>query len=280
MVKSVHLLNGKLVSEEKLLISPKDLGFTRGYAVFDFFVTYPHHKPFKLKEHIDRLFHSASVINLHIPWSKKEIEQWVYKTLDANKDSSEKAVKIIVSGGVSGSLVPAKENITLIILVDPRPEYPEDSYTKGVGVITARHTRYSPDAKTNNYIEAVKQAQEAQKINAVETIYYNNSQVFEGSTSNVFALINGKLITPKSNILPGVTRNTLLEILKLNVVVAAKDFPINDLLSTKEVFLTGSNREVTPVTKIDGKKVGDGKVGPITKEVMRQFKEYTRFDKW
>ncbi len=143
-----------------------------------------------------------------------------------------------------------------------------------------KHTRYAPEAKSNNYIEGVKQAQVAQKTEAIEAVYCSDEQVFEGSSSNIFALIDGKLLTPRSNVLSGITRGVLLEILKLDVPVEMADFPVKQLLAAKEVFLSGSNKEILPITKIDGNYVGDGRVGNITKEVMKQFKEYTLSDRW
>lgn len=277
-MKPVHFLNGKLVTEKELLVSARDLGFTRGYAVFDFLITY-HHKPFKLSEHIDRLLHSAKLIGLKVPWSKKQIMQWVQEVLDANKSNEEKAIKIIVSGGVSNTMY-MSPTPTILIIVDPHHQTSQQELEKGVNVMTVKHTRYSPEAKTNNYIEAVKMHQHGAKMKAEELFYYDDKQVFEGARSNIFALIDGKLLTPKSNRLAGITRAVLLDILKLDVQVVEKDFTLKKLLSAEEIFFTGSGKEVVPVTKIDGKKVGNGKVGKITKEVLHQFREYTLSGKW
>lgn len=85
----IHFLNGKFVTEDKLLISPRDLGFARGYAIHDFIVTY-NHQPFKLSEHVDRLFKSAEIIGLRIPWSKAQIIAWIQETLDKNDKDTEK----------------------------------------------------------------------------------------------------------------------------------------------------------------------------------------------
>jgi len=273
---STHFLNGKLIKESELFIPVRDLGYLRGYAVFDFLITY-RGRPFKLDKHIDRLFNSAKLIGLSIPWSKKEVERRVLKTLAANP-RGEKAIKIIVSGGPSDSLIPPKIP-TMIILIDSRHTFPLDSFTKGVGVITVKHNRYAPLAKTNSYIEGVKQVQRGAKTGAIEPIYYDDARVYEGATCNIFAVIGGKLITPKTNILPGITRDTLLEMVK-GVKIHVADFTHKELMRASEVFLTASNKEVMPVTKIDGKKVGNGKVGPVTKEMMQQFAEFTASDKW
>jgi branched-chain amino acid aminotransferase len=276
--KSVHLLNGKLVSESELRIPVRDLGFLRGYAVFDFFITY-RRRPFMLEKHIERLFNSANLIGLQIPWSKEHIRNLVLKTLAANKDTEEKAIKVIISGGTSDSLMPQGKP-TIIVLVDPRHMYKKEVFEKGVGVITVEHNRYSPAAKTNNYIEGVKQVQVAAKSGAIEPIYFDKRQVFEGATCNIFAVIRGRLLTPKTNILPGITRDTLLAHFRSPIPMKVADFSRTELLKASEVFLTASNKEVMPVTIIDGKKVGKGTVGPVTKEAMRQFAEFTASDRW
>jgi len=275
---STHFFNGKLVSEAQIAISPRDLGFTRGFAVFDFLRTY-HQKPFKLKEHIERLLSSAQLIGLQIPWSEEQLQEWVVETLDANPSSDEKAIKVIISGGVSNSMVPSGDP-TIIILIDAVTQYPKEMYEKGVGVITVKHERYNPRAKSNNYIEGVKQTQEAKKIGAVEPLYYSDTQVFEGSNSNVFAVIGNKLLTPANNILEGVTRAVLLDMLALSMPVEVRDFTYDELLSADEIFLTGSGKEIVPVTAIDGRAIGGGEVGAVTKEVMQQFNAYTRTDAW
>lgn len=275
---ATHFLNGKFVQEDALVIPVRDLGFTRGYAVFDFLITY-NRRPFMLVPHIDRLFCSAELIGLQLPWSKDQMNSLVIETLDKNNDGKEKAIKIIVSGGVSNSLIPSGSP-TIAIIVDDRHNLPTETYEKGIGLITVKHTRYTPHAKTNNYIEAVKQVQIAQAVNAIEPIYYDDQQVFETSNSNIFALIDGTLLTPATNILCGITRGTLLEMLTLEIPLEVVDFSIETLLKAEEVFVTGSNKEVVPVTMIDRKRVGSGEVGPITKEVMRQFRVFVQSGKW
>lgn len=276
----IHFLNGKLVKEEEMVVSMRDLGFMRGYAVFDFLITYPSQRPFMLDKHIDRLFHSAELIELATPWSKQQVRQWVMETLAANNDGEEKGIKIVISGGVSQSLLP-ENSPTIAIFVDTRHPFPAAWYEKGVGVMTVHFRRYTPEAKSNNYIEAVKQAQAAKKIDAIEPAYYDDTQVFEGATSNIFAVIGGKLVTPKSNILAGVTRGVLLELLPtVGIPVELRDFTFAELLSADEIFLAASNKEVMPVTRMDGNPVASGMVGPITKEVMKQFKDFTLSDRW
>lgn len=272
MSNLTHFLNGKFVTGDELLISPRDLGFVRGYSVADFIVTY-NHKPFKLTEHIDRLFKSAEIIGLRIPWNKEQIIAWVKETLDKNYKETEKTIKIILSGGISHSLHQA-DTPTIIMIVSSRVRKPENDYKNGVKVIAVEYKRQYPEAKHTHYVEAIKQLAKVKDQGIEDVIYYDNSQVYEGSGTNIFAVINNKLATTKSNIVYGITRNTLLEILQLTIPIEIRDFTFDELLKASEIFITGSNSEVRGVIEINGKPVGGGKIGDITKEVAKQYKEY------
>lgn len=277
----VHFLNGKLTPESQMSISARDIGLLRGYAVFDFLITYPHHRPFHLRDHIDRLYNSAGLIGLDVPFSQDTMQKWVSASLNANNTKFEKAIRIVLTGGVGpDSITPSPDNPTIIIFIDKHTPYPKEYYEKGVGIIMVKHTRYMPGAKTNNYIEGVRSTKKARSLGAIEPVYYDGTQVFEGATCNIFALIGGHLKTPKTNILPGITRKVLLERLNLAESVEVEDFNLRELLGAKEVFLTASNKEVMPVVKVDNVNVNEGKVGEVTKEVMRQFRQYTKMGDW
>ncbi|PIR61916.1 MAG: amino acid aminotransferase [Candidatus Pacebacteria bacterium CG_4_10_14_0_8_um_filter_43_12] len=279
--ETLHHLNGRLVPESEMKISAFDIGLLRGFAVFDFLITYPDSQPFRLRDHIDRLYNSAKLIELGIPWSKEAMDGWVREALTANHNGQEKTIRIVVSGGVgSDSVTPNDEHPTSLIFIHPNHPYPQEMYKEGAGITTVKHARAIPGAKSNNYIEGVRRIREARAQGAVEPVYYDDEQVFEGATSNVFAVIEGKLYTPNRNILPGITRKVLLEILDLNEAVEVGDFPVEKLREATEVFLTASNKEVMPVTVIDGQPVGNGQVGRVTREVMNQFRAYTESDIW
>lgn len=268
----IHFLNGKFVSEDELLISPRDLGFIRGYAVADFIVTY-NNEPFKLPQHIDRLFKSAHVIGMTIPWSKMQMIDWATETLNKNDKDTEKTIKIILSGGVSHSMRQA-ETPSLVMIVSHRKRHPEIYYENGVKVIAVEYKRQFPEAKHTHYVEAIKQLASVKNDGIEDVIYYDNSQVYEGSGTNIFAVIDNALVTTKSNIVEGITRNTLLEILQLPIPTEVRDFNFDELMNATEVFITGSNSEVRGVVKINKKIIGDGKVGEITKEALKQYRNY------
>lgn len=277
-MKSVHFLNGKFVSEEELLISPRDLGYSRGYAVFDFMIIHKG-RPFMLEKHIDRLFQSCQSISLNLPWSKGQVSEWVLETLEANKsDENDMVIRVMISGGPSETLTPPKTP-TIVMTVDPRIGSPRDEYVTGVHVLLSEFQRYQPQAKTNNYIEAVRQFSSIPS-GIHEVIFHANGMVREGTRCNVFALLNGSLATPKKNILEGITRDVILNDLELSVPVIARDFSVEELLNASEVFITATSKEIMPVVKIEDQPIGGGVVGPVTKEVMSTFRAFFESGLW
>lgn len=271
-MKNIHFLNGQFVDEDHLLISPRDLGYSRGYAAFDFMVT-SGGRPFMMDRHIDRLFNSCQAISLSVPWSKQQIADWVQQTVDANELSDEDMVlRIIISGGLSGTLTPAKTP-TITIIVEARMFCPPEEYANGVRILLTEFDRYESQAKTTNYVQAIRILNAAPR-DVDEVIYSSNNMVREGTRSNIFALINGVLTTPKTGILGGITRGVILSDLELSVQAEARDFTVQELLTATEVFITATGKEVMSVTKINDAPVGDGAVGDVTKEVMAKFKNF------
>lgn len=277
-MKPVHFLNGQLVEEDDLLVSARDLGYARGYAIFEFIIAY-RNRPFMLEKYVDRLYRSAQSISLAIPWSKAQVMEWVIKTLDANASvEGEKVIRVTISGGASWTLAPA-EVPTIVITVDPRIACPPEDYANGVRAELAEFERYVPQAKTNNYIEAIHRFNSA--VGGIdEIIYHSDDMIREGTRSNVFAVIDGSLLTPKTRVLEGITRNVILNELNLSLPVEARDFSVQDLLGASEVFITATSKEIMPVTTIDTTVIGQGLVGDVTKDVMSRFREFVESDCW
>lgn len=277
-MNNVHFLNGRLVNEDALLISPRDLGYARGYAAFEFMMT-SSGRPFMLEKHIDRLYRSCQEISLNLPWPKKQIADWVLQTLRANESvEGEQVIRVTVSGGTSLTLSPAKIP-TIIIMVEPRIPCPPKDYSNGVHVLLSEFQRYKPQAKTNNYIEAIRQFSSIPK-DIDEVIYYSEGMVREGTKCNVFAVINGSLLTPKTKILEGITRDIILNELQLSVLTEPRDFSIQDLLGASEMFITATGKDIMPVTKLNNTPVGDGSVGPIAKDAMNKFHDFLESNLW
>ncbi len=267
-----HYLNGKYVNENELLISPRDLGFSRSFGVFDYLKTY-NEKPFKLKEHIERLLNSAKLINLKHEYSLEGLINIVEETLHLNKDGNEKTIKIILTGGVSNYMYPTS-GTTLIVIIDLLKLKNEEVYEKGIKINSVKFERYLPESKTTNYIEGVKQTQIGMESGAYEPLYYTDEQVCEGSNSNVFVVKNKKLFTPKNGILFGITRNTIIDELKDSFEIVEENFTLDFLLNADEVFFTSSGKEIVPVVKVDDFIIGTGNVGQICKLVLEKFRNF------
>lgn len=219
------------------------------------------------------------MIGLNHGYTVNELRKIVEEALEKNKDGQEKTVKIMLSGGIS-KFVYQTSDPTLIVLIDLLKLKPQEIYENGIKVNSVKYERYIPESKSTNYIEAVRQTQIGRKSGAYEPIFYSDNQVYEGSNSNIFAIKNGKIYTPKSNIYLGITREVLLKDLNYKLNIIERDFSFHFLLGADEVFIASSGKEIVPVVKIDANIISNGQVGKITKGVMNEFKNYVNSDKW
>lgn len=271
-----HYLNGRWVDSQNLKISAFDLSVLRGFGVFDFLRTY-HRKPFLLKDHLDRLFNSAKILGIKIPKTKKEIEKIVFEGIKKNP-KEELNIRLLVTGGIGlDSVTPGQPS--LIVIFTEVVEYPKEYYQKGVKVITYPAERIFPTVKSLNYLSGIVALQKAKKEKAVEAIYIDkNGRILEGTTSNFFAVINDQLITPKEEILFGITRKVVIDLAKkLKIPVKEENLYLSQIKNFSEAFITASNKEIMPVVRIDENiTIGSGQVGKITKKLMEEFWRLTK----
>jgi branched-chain amino acid aminotransferase len=273
----IFYLNGKFLDERKAKISIYDLGLLRGYAVFDFLRTY-NQKPFYLDDHLKRLLNSAKLIGLKHNYNLRFLRKITLQTLNKNiQKGLEYNIRIILTGGNSEDFItPSKPN--LIVMITPLKKLDEKLYQKGGKLITKISERILPQAKTIIYTSAVKFMQEAKKKGAVEVLLLDkDKKILECTTSNFFAVIDGKLITPPTGeILPGITRKIVINLAKkLKISVVERDIHFNEIKKFDEAFITASNKEILPIIQIDDFKI-NSQPGPITKTLMSQFKELTK----
>ncbi len=272
---NTYYIDGQFVDDDRCFISAKDLTVLRGYGIFDFLITY-NKRPFKLKEHILRLENSAKHIGLKLNHSNDEICKIVEETIKKNEHHDESNVRIVYTGGVSSDGITPEGNGKLMVMVTPRHILPDWWYTDGVKIITNRMERFIPGAKSTNYLNAVFALNMAHDQDAIESIYVDrDNRLLEGTTTNFFFFKNGKLITSKAGILPGITRSVILELLKDEFEVEERDIDVSELDDMEEVFITASNKEVVPVVKIDDLVIGKGKPGERTLKAMKIFRDYT-----
>jgi branched-chain amino acid aminotransferase len=272
-------INNKFIDSLKAQISVYDLGLLRGYGVFDFLRTY-NQKLFYLDDHLKRLLNSAKIIGLKHSYKLLQLKKIVIKTLKKNQSlslSKEFNIRIILTGGNSLDFItPSKPN--LIIMIMPLKQLDEKLYEQGAKLITKVSERTFPQAKTIIYTEAVKFLQEAKKKGANEVLLISNQgKILECTTSNFFAVMNKKLITPPTNkILSGITRKIVINLAKkLKISVIERDIDFKEIKNFDEAFITATNKEILPIIKIDNIKIS-AQPGPITQSLMSEFKKLTK----
>ena len=275
-MKNYCYLNGKIVETKKASVGVYDLGILRGYCVFDVMCT-QNGKPFLLEEHWKRFQNSAKELNLEIPVSFEKYKSIISKLLKINK-FQKSTIRTLLSGGESSdgfSLENGKE--TFYVLVEKFKDLPIDLYEKGASVVSLEYFRNFPKAKIANYIAAIKNQERKRQAGALEIIYFKNGKVLEAATSNFFVVKNGKIITTKDGILIGITRNLVIELARKNGFrVVEKDVLAKELFSADEIFLSATNKNIVPIVKIDKKKIKNGKVGEVTKKIMKSFEDFVK----
>lgn len=265
-------LNGEIKPIEDAKVSVLDIGLLRGYGIYDG-IAGINGKPFRFADHWARFLSGAHILNLNVPITEDGAKKKIEELLEKNHGSKRANIRMILTGGNTiGGIEYDFEKPTFYILTEEWESLPKDYYEEGAKLITYRHVRELPEYKTINYIRAVNLQNYRKEEKAVEILFVKDGEVLECSTSNVFLVKDGKLITPAENILKGITRKVVLEIAsKSGLVIEERIVMEEELKSADEVFITSSFKDIVPIVKIDDFEVGDGKVGEITMDLMKRF---------
>ena len=276
-------LNGKLVEEQDAKVSVFDHGLLYGDGVFEGIRVY-NRRVFELDAHIERLYNSAKGIRLDIPMSREKLIEAVHKTVEAN-DIGNGYIRLIITRGVGTlGLNPFTcETPTVIIIADNIQLYPEELYEKGMKIISAATVRNHPLAippqiKSMNYLNNILAKIEALDNNVPEAVMYNHEGfVAEATGDNVFMVRKGIIYTPPAEAggLEGITRELVIRLAKKEgFEVIEKNLTRFDLYISDELFLTGTAAEVIGIVEIDGRVIGKGVPGPITRQLRDKFFRY------
>jgi branched-chain amino acid aminotransferase len=278
-------LNGKMVPDEEAVISVFDHGLLYGDGVFEGIRAY-NGRVFRLVEHIRRLYESAHSIMLTIPLSQEEMIKAVVDTVNANK-LRDAYIRLVVTRGVGDlGMDPRKcKTAQVFIIADKITLYPEELYEKGLEVITVATRRniaeaLEPKIKSLNYLNNIHAKIEANRAGVLEALMLTNQgYICEGTGDNIFIYRRGELLTPPAylGILEGITREAIIE-LAVREGIPLKEVPFtrHDLYVSEECFLTGTAAEVIPVIEVDQRLIGSGKPGPITKKLIKLFRDLTQ----
>ncbi|MHB8522545.1 MAG: branched-chain-amino-acid transaminase [Limisphaerales bacterium] len=278
-------IDGKFYHERDARISVFDHGLLYGDGVFEGIRAY-HGRVFKLKEHIDRLFCSAKAILLRIPMPHAEIMRAVVETCRRNR-IRDGYIRLVVTRGVGTlGLNPNRcKNPSVIVIADKIQLYPAGFYEKGLTIVTVPTTRnlhsaLNPAIKSLNYLNNILAKIEANNAGCEEAVMLNSEGfVSECTGDNLFIVKAGQLQTPplSAGVLYGITRGLVMELgVEAGLRVAEANLSRYDLFNAAECFLTGTGAELIPVVKVDGRVIGTGRPGKVTRDLINRYRAVTK----
>jgi branched-chain amino acid aminotransferase len=282
-MNSVVIIDGRLVPAGAASVSVFDRGFLYGDSVFEAIATRGR-KPVDLQAHLRRLEHSAEQVHIPVPVPWTQIASEVRQALLAT-DNAESNIRVMLTRGQGElGLDPSSAQHPLrVIIVTPLRRPSREAYERGIGVSTYRTQRVADatdavGAKVGNYLVAVLAVRAAREQGSGEALIIDaDGHVVEGATSNVFAVMDGALITPpiEAGILPGITRARLLELAHAQGIACREEtFTVAELVGANEVFISSSVREVVPVSRIDGTQIGQGRPGPVARQLLNAYRQW------
>jgi branched-chain amino acid aminotransferase len=278
-------IDGKYYDERNAKISVFDHGLLYGDGIFEGIRAY-HGCVFKLKEHIDRLFCSAKAILLPIPMTHAQIMRATVETCRKNKIRDGYIRLVVTRGAGTLGLNPNRcKRPSVIIIADKIQLYPPVVYQRGLDIITVPTTRnlhsaLNPAIKSLNYLNNILAKIEANNGGCEEAVMLNaEGFVAECTGDNLFIVKNGALFTPplSAGALYGITRQTVIELAEAaGLKVSEPNLTRYDLFNADECFLTGTGAEIVPVVKIDGRVIGNGKPGKLTRQFVEDYHALTK----
>jgi branched-chain amino acid aminotransferase len=278
-------VSGKLYPKDEAKISVYDHGFLYGDGVFEGLRSY-NGRVFRLEQHLDRLWKSAKAIWLEIPMTRQAMGQAINDTLRAN-DIKDGYIRLVVTRGAGSlGLDPNRtSDPQVVIITDHISLYPRELYEQGLEIVTASTIRnhpaaLSPRIKSLNYLNNILAKIEGLQAGCIEALMLNHKgEVAECTGDNIFLVRDGVLYTPPidAGILEGITRDAVIELARQSGR-EVREVPItrHDVYIADECFLTGTAAEVIPVVKVDGRSIGGGSPGPVTKDLLEHFHRLTR----
>ena len=277
-------IDDKYYDEKNAKISVFDHGLLYGDGIFEGIRAY-NGRVFKLKEHIDRLFYSAKAILLSIPMSHGDLMKVTVETCRKNKIRNG-YIRLVVTRGVGGlGLNPNKcKKPSIIVIADKIQLYPAEYYERGLDIITVPtvrnlHSALNPAIKSLNYLNNILAKIEANNGGCEEAVMLNSEGfVAECTGDNLFIVKGGQLLTPplSAGALYGITRGVVMDLgRELGLQVSEPNLTRYDLFNADECFLTGTGAELIPVVKIDGRVIGSGKPGPVTRKLVESYHSLT-----
>lgn len=268
-------LNGVIMPVAEARVGIYDIGLLRGFGIYEALTT-SGGVPFMWKEHIERFRASAKRLDIKVPASDEELRRAVDELISRN-GYAETNIKFILTGGTAANSIEYNpDSPTFYILAEEFIPLPEKNFTEGCSLVTFEYQRQLPEYKTIDYLQAVMLQKMRKEKGALEVLYTWEGNALEAATSNFFIVKSGVLATPLKGVLHGITRRAVIECARPHFKIEERDVSVEEIFSADEAFITSSFKEVVPVVRIDGKPIGEGKVGEVVPRVLALFREFAR----
>ena len=261
-------INNELVLATDAKVGVGDLAMHRGYGIFDYFKVVDG-RPIFMEDHFNRFYKSAKEMHLDVMLNRDELKKTIAELMEKNSMPNS-GIKLLLTGGYSeDGYKMGKPN--LIILQYPLGFKEGNQVETGLKLATVNHQRQLPSIKTIDYLMAVRLHPFMKENGFDDVLYHNNGTITECPRANFYIVAGSEIITAASNILRGITRSKVLNFKVAGYTVVERDFTLEDLANAQEAFITSTTQYAYPVAVIDGKVIGDGKIGPVTRQVKEQL---------
>ncbi|MFJ5715885.1 D-amino-acid transaminase [Neobacillus sp. NPDC093127] len=271
------ILNGKIIDRSEAKVDVEDRGYQFGDGVYEVIRVY-NGKMFTAAEHLERFVKSSDSIGISLPYKTEELSALLEELIEKN-NLELGIIYMQLTRGVSprNHAFPIAKVAPALTAYTKEFERPVESMKTGVKTILTEDIRWLRcDIKSLNLLGNLLAKQKAAEAGCFEAILHRDENVTEGSSSNIYIVKNGVVITHESNnlILKGITKDVILELcLANNIPVEERTFTLEELASAEEVFLSSTTSEVMPIVGIDNKKVIEGQPGPVTKTLQKLFQQ-------
>ena len=271
-MKQICFVDGTIGSASEPCLPADDLGLQRGYAVFDYARTH-NEKLFHIHEHLARFRQSAAGLRLELAYSDEQIID-IASELFAKLGVENPGLRLILTGG-SAHAPKLLENPRFIMIAEELPAYPARVYENGVKLVTFEFQRDLPRVKTTDYMNAFRLEPFKLQSDAFDILYLWQGIVLECPRDNFFIWRGDTLVTAKDDVLHGITRNVVIDLMRDHGIVEERGIAVGELDLADEAFLTSTTKSIVPVVQIDERQLCHGAVGERTRALMERFHEYT-----
>lgn len=270
-------INNTLYPAGEANISVSDLAVQRGFGIFDFLKTV-NSKPVFIDDYFNRFYHSAQEMNMEVGFDRTQLRESINQLIEKNKIPNS-GIKIILTGGFADDgYTMSKPN--LIITQTPLEINP-DPFKNPLKLLTYNHQRQLPMVKTIDYLQAIRLQSFVKNSGAEDLLYHNNGLIRECPRANFFIVTDHQIVTPKTEILKGITRSKILALEIAGYKIVERDFQLEELYTAKEAFISSSTKNAWPVAVIDGKEIGNGNfevVKAINSKLLQLIEDYQQHD--